>query len=137
MRGTLVDRCDRCNAVLRPMEQRQHAAVEAVYEDLEHQLDYPPRSGQMWDSWAWHQIMLGLFAEEQGWELPKFVPSPKGAPIAVMRQKQSRLTKRQGADLIEFAKAYGSGRGAHIREWDEDGNLISGEWPHALERAAA
>lgn len=111
------------------MTPEQHAAVEAVYEDLAWQLDYPPRSGQMWDPWSWHQIILGLFAEEQGWELPKFVPTPRGAPIAVMRQKQSRLTKRQGADLIEFAKAYAAGRGAAVREWDEAGNLIGGRDP--------
>jgi hypothetical protein len=118
------------------MTAEQHSAVEAVYEDLACQLDYPPNSGQMWDSWSWHQIMIGLFAEEQGWELPKFVPTPKGVPIPVMRQKQSRLTKRQGSDLIEFAKAYGGNRGAVIREWDEAGNLIDGTNPADLRRAA-
>jgi hypothetical protein len=135
VRGTLVDRCDRCGAVLRRMEQAQHAAVESVYEDLACQLDYPPESGQMWDTWSWHQIMIGLFAEEQGWELPKFVPTPRGAVIPVMRQKQSRLTKRQGSDLIEFAKAYGLNRGAVVREWDEQGNLIAGGELNALRAA--
>jgi hypothetical protein len=106
------------------MEQRQHAAVEAVYEDIAGQLDYPPDSGERWDAWSWHQIMIGLFAEAQGWPLPRFVPSESGAPIPVMRQKQSRLTKRQGADLIEFAKAYAINRGAEVREWDEDGKLV-------------
>jgi hypothetical protein len=52
MRGTLVDRCDRCSALLRPMTAEQHGAVEAVYEDLASQLDYPPNSGQMWDGWS-------------------------------------------------------------------------------------
>jgi hypothetical protein len=80
------------------MKPTQHAAVEAVYEDISTQLDYPPSSGQMWDVWAWHQIILGLFVEEQGWDLPRFVPSAKGNPIPVMRQKQSRLTKRQGSE---------------------------------------
>lgn len=135
MRGTLVDRCDQCGHMLVRMNPRQHAAVEAVYEDIAPQLDYPPGSGQMWDAWAWHQIMLGLFAEEQGWDLPKFVPSSKGNPIPVMRQKQSRLTKRQGSELIEFGKAYATGRGAELREWDEDGNLIAGPGMH--ERMAA
>lgn len=135
-RGTLVDRCDQCGAVLRPMTPEQHAAVTAVYEDLALQVDYPPRSGQMWDSWAWHQIVIGLFAEEQGWELPKFVPTPKGAPIPLYRQKQSRLTKRQGSELIEFAKAYAANRGAVLRDWDEDGNLIAGPGFERERRAA-
>lgn len=125
MRGTLVDRCDRCNAILRPMTQAQHAAVEAIYEDLALQLDYPPDSGMRWDGWGWHQIMVGLFAEENGWE-PKFVPTPKGGMIPVVRSKQSRLTKRQGSDLIEFARSYAASRGAVVREWDEDGNPIPG-----------
>lgn len=135
MRGALVDRCDQCGHLLIRMTPAQHAAVEAVYEDIAPQLDYPPGSGDMWDGWAWHQIMLGLFFEEQGWELPKFVPSAKGNPIPVMRQKQSRLTKRQGSELIEFGKAYATGRGAELREWDEDGNLIAG--PGVRERMAA
>jgi hypothetical protein len=119
MRGTLVDRCDRCGHLLVRMNPRQHAAAEAVYEDLAAQLDYPPKSGQMWGDWAWHQIMLGLFAEEQGWELPKFVPTPRGGIIAVSRTKQSRLTKKQGSELIEFIKAYAVNRGAALREWPE------------------
>lgn len=124
MRGTLVDRCDHCGAYLRPMSQAQHAAVEAVYEDLVQQCDFPMGSGQMWDAWGWHQILVGLFAEENGWR-PKMVPTPSGGVIPVVRTKQSRLTKRQGSDLIEFCKAYAANRGARIREWDEDGNLIA------------
>lgn len=118
MRPTLVDRCDRCGHLLVRMTQDQHAAVEAVYEDAEAQLDYPPNSGRMWSKEAWHQIILGLFAEEQGWELPTFVPSAKGGVIPVMRQKQSRLTRRQGSELIEFAKAYVINRGGRVREWE-------------------
>ena len=38
------------------------------------------------------------------------------------------------AELIEFAKAYGINRGARIRDWDEDGNLIPEREPM---RAAA
>ncbi len=133
MRGTLVDRCDRCGAVLRKMTPEQHAAVEAVYEDLALQLDFPANSGRRWDAWGWHQIMVGLFAEENGWQ-PTFVPTEKGGMIPVVRTKQSRLTKRQGSDLIEFAKAYAANRGAVIREWDQDGKLIAGP-DHALEAA--
>jgi hypothetical protein len=102
------------------MTPEQHAAVEAVYEDLAGQLDYPSGSGRMWGREAWHQIMLGLFAEEMGWELPTYVPSAKGGIIPVVRQKQSRLAKRHGSELIEFAKAYGANRGARIREWQRE-----------------
>jgi hypothetical protein len=42
------------------------------------------------------------------------VPTEKGGLIAVVRQKQSRLTKRHGSELIEFAKAYGINRGAML-----------------------
>lgn len=133
MRGALVDRCDACGRLLVRMTPAQHAAVEAVYEDLAAQLDFPEDSGRMWDAWGWHQIMVGLFAEENGWQ-PTMVPTPKGGMLPIVRTKQSRLTKRQGSELIEFAKAYGANRGAVIREWDQDGNLIPGTEP--MRRAA-
>lgn len=98
------------------MRPDQHRAVESVYGDIAEQADYPPGSGQRWDAWSWHQIMLGLFAEEQGWELPKFVPTPKGGVIPVMRQKQSRLTDRQGQDLKHFARAWAIDHGVVLSE---------------------
>lgn len=118
MGAPLVDRCDRCGAVLVKMTPAQHAAVEAVYEDISGQLDFPEGSGRRWDAWGWHQIMVGLFAEEQGWE-PTFVPTPKGGMVPIVRTKQSRLTKRQGSELIEFTKAYAINRGVRLREWPE------------------
>lgn len=98
------------------MTAEQHSAVEMVYIDLAAQADYPPGSGKRWDQWGWHQIMLGLFCEENGWDLPKFVPTPKGGVIPVIRQKQSRLTKRHGSELIEFAKAWAIDHGVHLHE---------------------
>ena len=115
-RGLLVDRCDRCGAWLRPMRPDQHAAVEAVYGELAQQADYPPGSGQRWDPWSWHQIMLGLFAEEQGWALPMFVPTPKGSVIPVMRMKQSRLTAQQGQDLKHFVRAWAIEHDVQLRD---------------------
>jgi hypothetical protein len=47
-----------------------------------------------------------------------------------MRQKQSRLTKRQGSELIEFAKAWATEHDVVVREWDEDGNLITAVEPY-------
>lgn len=88
------------------MLPEQHRAVEAVYHELSLQADYPPGSGKRWGAWAWHQIMLGLFAEEKGWKLPTFVPSRKGEPIPVTRQKQSRLTVLQGQELKHFVRAW-------------------------------
>ena len=106
------------------MQPKQHAAVEAVYEDMEGQLDYPPGSGQMIDSGEWHQVMLNGFAKEMGWT-SRFLPSLDGRELVpVMRTRQSRLTRKQGSDLIEFCKAYAINRGATLREWDEDGNQV-------------
>lgn len=116
MRGHLVDRCDRCGSTLAPISHDQHRAVEAVYAELAIQADYPPGSGTQWDAWAWHQIMLGLFAEEMGWEIPQFVPTPKGGVIGVMRTKQSRLTTRQAQDLKHFVRAWAANHGVEMRE---------------------
>lgn len=134
-RGFLVDRCDRCGALLVKMHHVQHAAVEAVYADMSGQLDYPEGSGAMLTSFEWHQVMVASYAEFKGWE-PKMLPTTEsGTLVPVMRQKQSRLTKAQGAELIEFTRAYATGRGAVLREWDEDGVLIAG--PGIPERRAA
>ena len=116
MAATLVDRCDQCGSFLRPMTAEQHAAVEMVYVELSQQLDWPIGSGQRRTPWQWHQMMLGAFAEEQGWK-PEFLPSLTGGGFTmVTRTKQSRLTKRQGSDLIEFAKAWALSHGVQLRE---------------------
>lgn len=105
-RGHLVDRCDRCGALLVKMNHDQHAAVEMVYVELAEQLDWPVGSGIKRTAWQWHQLMLAAFAEEQGWQ-PEFLPSLVGGGLVMTtRTKQSRLTKRQGSELIEFAKSW-------------------------------
>ena len=118
------------------MKPSQHAAVEAVYEDMAGQIDFPAGSGNMLTPEEWHQVMVASYAQEKGWK-PKILPTVDGRGlVVVMRQKQSRLTKAQGSELIEFVKAYASGRGAEVREWDEDGNLMAGARLNALARAA-
>ncbi len=127
MAGSLVDRCDRCGALLVKMQADQHAAVEAVYEDISGQLEWPNADGEMvrMQPWQWHQLMLFAFAKEKGWN-PVLVPALDGqGMVMLVRARQSRLTRRQGSELIEFAKAWATERGVHLREWDEDGNLIS------------
>lgn len=124
-RGALVDRCDRCGHVLVRMRPDQHAAVEAVYEDLSFYLDWPEGSGRRLGPWQWHVLMVTAFAKEKGWN-PILVPALDGEGLVLlMRQKQSRLTKAQGAELIEFAKAWATDHGVTVREWDQDGNLIT------------
>lgn len=123
MRGALVDRCDRCGALLVKMDHGQHGAMEAVYEDLAAQRDWPIGSGQMLDPWQWHQLVMFAFAVEKGWD-PKLLPALDGRGLVLTtRQKQSRLTKRQGSELIEFAKAWATEHGVVVREW-EDGRLL-------------
>lgn len=123
-RGSLVDRCDRCGHLLMRMTPSQHAAVEAVYEDLAVQLDWPMGSGQMLPAWQWHQLVVYAFAKEKGWN-PVLLPALDGSGLVmVTRTKQSRLTKSQGSELIEFAKAWATEHGVVVREWDDDGNLV-------------
>lgn len=119
MRGALVDRCDRCGHLLVRMTQAQHAAVEAVYEDMARQLDFPAGTGQMLTADEWHLVMVATFAASKGWR-PKILPLADGEQgmVVVMRQKQSRLTKAQGSELIEFTKAYAVKRGAVLRDFE-------------------
>lgn len=117
-RGSLVDRCDRCGHLLVKMVHAQHAIVEAVYEDMAEQLDFPIGTGHKLEAEEWHQIMVAAYAKEKGWK-QKMLPALDGDGfVMVMRQKQSRLTKRQGDELIEFCRAYALGRGAQLREFE-------------------
>jgi hypothetical protein len=126
MRGALVDRCHRCNALLVRMQPEQHGAMQAVYEDLAALRDWPIGSGTYYDAWQWHQLVLFAFAKEMGWD-PVLAPAlDGGGMVMVMRQKQSRLTKKQGSELIEWAKAWATTHGVQTREWDQDtGELIT------------
>jgi len=121
-RGQLVDRCDQCGAYLRPMTHEQHAVVEFVYAALSQQVDWPRGSGVKLEPFEWHQLMVGAFAKEKGWK-PKFLPALDGDGFTmVTRQKQSRLTKRQGSELIEFARAWAIDAGAVLPEREVPGN---------------
>lgn len=98
------------------MKHDQHAAVEMVYLELAEQLDWPVGSGIKRTAWQWHQLMLAAFAEEQGWQ-PEFLPALVGGGLVMTtRTKQSRLTKRQGSELIEFAKSWAIDNGVVLRE---------------------
>lgn len=114
--GALVDRCDNCGRLLVAMTPRQHAAVESVYKDLAEQLDWPRGSGIKRTPYQWHQLAMGAFAEEQGWK-PEFLPALNGSGfLMAIRTKQSRLTKRQGSELIEFARAWAIDNGVRLTE---------------------
>ena len=98
------------------MTPEQHAAAEMVYTELAAQLDWPRGSGVKRDKWWWHQMMLGAYAEEKGWR-PEFFPSLSGHGFTMTtRQKQSKLSKKQGSELIEFATAWAVMNGAVLRE---------------------
>jgi len=119
-RGSLVDHCDVCGAWLRPMTPEQHSAAEMIYTELAAQLDWPRGSGEKRDKWWWHQMMLGAYAEEKGWA-PQFFPSLTGRGFTMTtRQKQSRLSKKQGSELIEFAAAWAVDNGVVLREREEE-----------------
>jgi hypothetical protein len=114
--ATLVDRCDRCGSMLRPMQPEQHRAVEAVYQDIALQLDWPLGSGIKRDPWTWHQLMLAAFAEDKGWQ-PQILPALTGNGfVMTTRTKQSRLTVKQGAELKHFARAWALEQGVALRD---------------------
>lgn len=93
------------------MEPWQHGDVEALYADLAEQLDWPIGSGIKLSKWQWHQLMMGAFAEEKGWK-PEFLPSLSGTGfVMATREKQSRLTKKQGQELVHFANAWAANQG--------------------------
>lgn len=102
------------------MTPDQHAAVEAVYAELAEQLDWPRGSGVKRTAWQWHQLMVGAFAEEQGWK-PEFLPSLNGNGFTMTtRQKQSRLTRRQAQELKHFTRAWALENGVVLKMPEHD-----------------
>lgn len=119
-RGALVDRCDRCGHMLVKMQHAQHALVQAVYEDMAEQLDFPAGSGGTLTPDEWHQVMVDGYAREKGWT-SRMVPALDGSGyVMLLRTKQSRLTRKQGDELLEFCRAYALGRGARLREFERE-----------------
>ena len=117
------------------MRPDQHASVEMVYEDLSWQVDHPRVKGLKLEPWQWHQLMMFAFAKEMGWD-PILMPSFDGdGMVMLVRNRQSRLTKKQGSELIEFAKSWAVQHGAVLRVWDENNRLIEGREP-PMRRAA-
>ena len=101
------------------MTQPQHATVERLYGEIAEQLDWPRGSGLKRTPWQWHQMMLAAFVEEKGWKT-EFVPSLTGSGfVLTTRMKQSRLTKKQGSELIEFAHAWAANNGVEVRDREE------------------
>ena len=101
------------------MTPEPHAAATMVYTDLAAQLDWPRGSGFKHDAWTWHQLMLAAFGYEMGWD-PMLLPGLNGKGFVVtFRHKQSRLTSRQGSDLIEFAKSWAIDNGVQLNQPEE------------------
>lgn len=100
------------------MTPDQHSAATMIFVDMAAQLDWPRGSGRKWSAWHWHQFMLAVFAKEEGWD-PQFMPLPPeygAGAVLVVRSKQSRLTKKQGSDLIEFCKSWAIENGVELHE---------------------
>lgn len=116
MSASLTDRCDQCGALMRPMAPDQHAAVEGVYRDLEAQLDWPRGSGNKRASWAWHQLMIDAYVKYKGWGVLMLPALDGDGFVMTTRQRQSRLTIRQGAELVHFARAWAIDQGVKLTE---------------------
>lgn len=94
-----------------------------IYKELSEQLDWPRGSGIKRDPWVWHQLMMAGFIKAQGWQV-EFLPELEGSGLMpIMRAKQSRLTKRQGSELLEFAKSWALDQGVVLHEPESE------EWP--------
>lgn len=102
------------------MTPEQHAAVEAVYQDLSGQLDWPRGSGNKLTPWEWHQMVVAGYARYKRWHV-KLLPAIDGAGMEpVYRQKQSRLTVKHGAELKHFARAWAIDNGVTLTEYERE-----------------
>ena len=103
-RGTLVDRCHKCGALVRQRTVEQNDALHAILAEIAAQRDWPRGTGQMLDIEQWKRLMMAAWERTQGRHADLY-PALDGHGADVVYRRSSRLNKHEFSELIEFAKA--------------------------------
>lgn len=85
-------------------------------EDLARQLDVPEGSGQKFNVRTWKQILVAAWEQVENEREAPIVPSLESDGFEIIFRRDSRLAKQEMSEVIEFAYAYGAGRGVRFRD---------------------
>ena len=107
-----IDRCPRCNAILRERSIEQNAKLHALLHEISIQKQW---SGKWLDVEAWKRLMVAAWERSEG-RPAEFYPALDGSGFDVVYRRTSRFNKNEMIDLIEYATAWAIQNGVKLRE---------------------
>jgi hypothetical protein len=114
--GYLCDRCPKCGEWIEQCSPAQRTRFRIVCGDLAAQLDLPAGSGQKFNARTWKQILIAAWEKEINDLDSPVVPALDGDGFEIIFRRDSRLTKQEMSEVIEFAYAQGAQRGVRFTE---------------------
>lgn len=109
-----IDRCPRCQAVLRERTVEQNDALHAVISDISKQKKW---AGQYLDIEAWKRLLVAAWSRANN-ESPEIYPALDGAGFDVVYRRTSRMNKQELSELLEFITAWAIDNGVKLEEAD-------------------
>ena len=125
-RGYLVDRCPRCAALMPRATQPQHAALQAVLEDLALQVPWPPNTGNLIGVSRWWQLVIAAFdrlKKEECEVLPAIDGvgfDGNGFDFVRGERRRRQLNSVEVGEIIEYTRAFAIERGATLRTFEKE-----------------
>lgn len=119
-RGYLVDRCPRCQAWMRRASPQQHAALQAVLEDIAKGLKW---SGQYVGPSSWWELIIAAFDRLQKGEavlLPAIDGlgfDGNGFDFVRGPRRRRQLNNQEIGEIIEYSRAFAIDKGVKLREF--------------------
>ena len=118
-----MDRCGRCGFWLHRASASQHAALQAVLEDIALQLDWPQGSGNYRGPKRWWPLIVAAFDRLHGYET-EILPAIDGigfdgSGMDFVRDERLRrqVESVEISEIIEYTLAWGVERGVKFREF--------------------
>lgn len=125
-RGALIDKCWRCGQWLHRASAEQHAALQAVLEDIALQVQWPPKSGELIGVSRWWQLIVASY-DRLNKETAELMPAIDGVgfdgngfDFVRGERRRRRLNSREISEIIEFARSWGANEhGVKFREFEK------------------
>lgn len=97
-----IDRCPRCQAVLRERSIESNAKLHALLSDIAGQRQW---AGKTIDVEAWKRLMVAAWERSEG-RSAEFYPAIDGSGFDVVYRRTSRMNKEEMSSLIEYVTAW-------------------------------
>lgn len=123
--GYMVDVCPRCKARMHRATAAQHAAMQAVLEDIALQVQWPPKSGRLIGVSKWWELIVAAFDRLQQTDC-EVLPAidgqgfdGNGFDFARGERRRRNLNSVEISEILEYARAWGIEHGVKFREFEK------------------